>query len=130
MFRQPYLHTANIRECCVSMVVLTCYITIIYKYTLCVDIHTRGKQHTYNLAYIITKILLCNDSSKISEPQIIFTKMIYFSCFPKSQSKIISRSIHFNFTLTFWRNEKVNHLCKNIFAVQARCLNHFTDIFL
>ena len=101
MFRQPYLHTANIRECCVSMVVWTCYITIIYKYTLCVDIHTRGKQHTYNLAYIITKILLCNDSSKISEPQIIFTKMIYFSCFPKSQSKIISRSIHFEFTLTF-----------------------------
>ena len=46
--------------------------------------------------------------------KIFFTVMKWFLCFLKSQSKIEMDRWWFDFTLTFWRNEKVNHLAKII----------------
>ena len=45
-------------------------------------------------------------------------KMIFIS--PKSQSEIEIKPPWNDFTLTFWRNEKVNHLAKIISWVYAR----------
>ena len=53
----------------------------------------------------------------------IFTVMKWFLCFLKSQSEIEMDWRWFDFTLTFWRNEKVNYFCENIFVVQTSCLN-------
>ena len=55
--------------------------------------------------------------------KIFFTMMKWFLCFLKSQSKIKLGSVRFDFTLTFWRNEKVNYFCENIFVVYTSCLH-------
>ena len=60
--------------------------------------------HTYFTEIFILRMLL----------KIFFTVMKWFLCFPKSQSKIEMDRWWSDFTLTFWRNEKVNHLVKII----------------
>ena len=64
---------------------------------------------------------LCNYSVSTVKKYFFKVKMIFIS--PKSQSKIEIKPPWNDFTLTFWRNEKVNHLVKIIlWCKQCVCM--------
>ena len=53
----------------------------------------------------------------------IFTMMKWFYVSWKVKVKLFQCWWWSDFTLTFWRNEKVNYFCENIFVVYTSCLH-------